>query len=265
MNGSALRVLLVDDEPLARVRLRTLLADMVDPPAEICGEAATAVQAMELLESTRPHVLLLDIHMPGMDGMQLAQRIRGSGGAQIVFVTASSEFALQAFDVDAADYLTKPVRAGRLQQALFKALARMRPAQSDTVTAQAVQTGSSMGTGTKTGAEILLIQERGRSQRLLLNEILYARAEQKYVILHIRSGQECIWDGSLNLLEEKYPEHFVRIHRSTLVRRQALRQLKHSIQADCGDSWLLQLEGLTGWLQVSRRQLPVVRQALGHV
>lgn len=83
MNGSALRVLLVDDEPLARVRLRTLLADMVDPPAEICGEAATAVQAMELLESTRPHVLLLDIHMPGMDGMQLAQRIRGSGGLRL--------------------------------------------------------------------------------------------------------------------------------------------------------------------------------------
>ena len=83
--------------------------------------------------------------------------------------------------------------------------------------------------------------------------------------LHIRSGQECIWDGSLNLLEEKYPEHFVRIHRSTLVRRQALRQLKHSIQADGGDSWLLQLEGLAGWLQVSRRQLPVVRQALEQV
>lgn len=265
MNGAALRVLLIDDEPLARTRLRSLLADIGDPSTEVCGEAATAMQAMELLESARPQVLLLDIHMPGMDGMQLAHRIGDTGGVQIVFVTASNEFALQAFDVDAADYLTKPVRAARLQQALFKAAARLHRAPGDPVTAHGAQAGAPVETGAKAGADILLIQERGRSQRLLLSEILYARAEQKYVILHTRSGQECIWDGSLNLLEEKYPEHFVRIHRNTLALRQALRQLKHSVQADGGDGWQLQLEGSIGWLQVSRRQLPAVRHALKHV
>ena len=267
MSGAALRVLLVDDEPLARTRLRSLLADIADPPTEVCGEAATAVQAMELLESARPQVLLLDIHMPGMDGMQLAHRIGGAGDVQIVFVTASNEFALQAFDVDAADYLTKPVRAARLQQALFKVVARLHraPLGDGPVMAHGARVGVPIEADAKAGADILLIQERGRSQRLLLSDILYARAEQKYVILHTRAGQECVWDGSLNLLEEKYPEHFVRIHRNTLVRRQALRQLKHSIQADGGDGWLLQLEGSIGWLQVSRRQLPVVRHALKHV
>jgi two-component system response regulator AlgR len=265
MNGTALRVLLIDDEPLARTRLRSLLGDIADPPTEVCGEAATAVQVMELLESAKPQVLLLDIHMPGMDGMQLAHRIGGAGGVQIVFVTASNEFALQAFDVDAADYLTKPVRAARLQQALFKAAARLRQASGAPVTVQDAQVGIPIETGAKAGADIFLIQECGRTQRLLLSEILYARAEQKYVILHTRSGQECIWDDSLNLLEEKYPEHFVRIHRNTLALRRALRQLKHSVQTDGGDRWQLQLEGSIGWLQVSRRQLPAVRHALKHV
>ena len=289
MNGSALRVLLVDDEPLARVRLRTLLADMVDPPAEICGEAATAVQAMELLESTRPHVLLLDIHMPGMDGMQLAHRMvqqihPAAQGyrPQIVFVTASSDFALQAFDMAAADYLTKPVRAERLQQALHKAMAALAMQQAawavpqgDAATAPLtmqpvgqppVPHAASHSAGAAGAAtEALLIQERGLSQRLPLSDILYARAEQKYVILHTRLGREWVWDGSLSQLEEKYPHVFVRIHRSTLVQRQLLRQLKHCVQADGSEGWLLQLEGASNLLPVSRRQLAAVRQAMQNL
>ena len=108
MNASmpVLRVLLVDDEPLARTRLRSLLADISHPATEVCGEAESAAQTMALLENTRPDVVLLDIHMPGMDGMQLAQRISRAGGLpQIIFVTASMDFALQAFDVAAAESL----------------------------------------------------------------------------------------------------------------------------------------------------------------
>lgn len=295
---AAWRVLLVDDEPLARSRLRSLLSDITRPATEVCGEAGSAAQAIELVESAQPHIVLLDINMPGMDGMQLAQRLKqrlnpvGQLPPQIVFVTASSDFALQAFDVAAADYLTKPVRAERLQQALLKAAAAWAMQQdaltrASTHPASGITTGQTpsvmnslsvqgvAGIGAAAGGTVaaggatphtqlpsLLIQERGLSHRLDLNDILYARAEQKYVILHTRLGREWVWDGSLTQLEEKYPQFFVRIHRSTLVQRQLLRQLKHSVQADGSEGWLLQLEGVANCLPVSRRQLPTVRQAM---
>lgn len=308
---AAWRVLLVDDEPLARSRLRSLLADISRPATDVCGEAGSAAQAIELLESTHPHIVLLDIHMPGMDGMQLAQRLKqrlnpvGQVPPQVVFVTASSDFALQAFDVAAADYLTKPVRAERLQQALLKATAAwamqqealaggaaraVTQAAAHAIGNGAGQTPAAMnlpgsqgvaglaaagiggavaGSGLMPGATTppapspsLLIQERGLSHRLDVSDILYARAEQKYVILHTRLGREWVWDGSLTQLEDKYPQFFVRIHRSTLVQRQLLRQLKHSVQADGSEGWLLQLEGVAHCLPVSRRQLPAVRQAM---
>ncbi len=278
--AAVLRVLLVDDEPLARSRLRSLLADITHPATEVCGEAGSAAQALELLESTRPHLVLLDIHMPDMDGMQLAQRIaqppsHAGKGPQIVFVTASSDFALQAFDVAAADYLTKPVRAERLRQALHKAVTalamqqeafamppatHMGPAPAQAAAANGA--GATAGGTADPASASLLIQERGLSHRLALRDILYARAEQKYVILHTRLGREWVWDGSLHQLEEKYPHFFVRIHRNTLVQRQLLRQLKRSVQLDGGEGWLLQLEGAGCWLPVSRRQLASVRQAM---
>lgn len=303
---AAWRVLLVDDEPLARSRLRSLLADITRPATDVCGEAGSAAQAIELVESAQPHIVLLDINMPGMDGMQLAQRLKqrlipvGQVLPQIVFITASGDFALQAFDVAAADYLTKPVRAERLQQALLKASAAWAM-QQNALIAGAAQ-GTSTGAGRASAAmslpgqgvagigsaafgagavaesghgmasnaasvlhaqvPSLLIQERGLSHRLDLSDISYARAEQKYVILHTRLGREWVWDGSLTQLEEKYPQFFVRIHRSTLVQRQLLRQLKHSVQADGSEGWLLQLEGVAHCLPVSRRQLPTVRQAM---
>ena len=286
LQTAALRVLLVDDEPLARSRLRSLLADISSPAVEVCGEAGSAAQALELLQSAQPHIVLLDIHMPGMDGMQLAQRLMQRAGLvgqapQIVFVTASSDFALQAFDIAAADYLTKPVRAERLKQALLKAVAALAMQQGALPTLQAAQdagqatamqgmppdlaaAGATQANARNAAAHgcSLLIQERGLSHRLALNEILYAHAEQKYVILYTRQGREWVWDGSLNQLEEKYPQFFVRIHRSTLVQRQLLRQLKRSVQADGSEGWLLQLEGVATPLPVSRRQLPSVRQAM---
>ena len=289
LQTAALRVLLVDDEPLARSRLRSLLADISHPATEVCGEAGNAAQALDLVASTQPHVVLLDIHMPGMDGMQLAHRmaqhinpVEHGHRPQIVFVTASSDFALQAFDMAAADYLTKPVRAERLQQALHKAMAALAMQQAawavpqgDAATAPLtmqpvgqppVPHAASHSAGAAGAAtEALLIQERGLSQRLPLSDILYARAEQKYVILHTRLGREWVWDGSLSQLEEKYPHVFVRTHRSTLVQRQLLRQLKHCVQADGSEGWLLQLEGASNLLPVSRRQLAAVRQAMQNL
>ena len=258
--STTLRVLLVDDEPLARARLRSLLTDIDTPATHICGEAATAAQAIEQINASQPQVLLLDIHMPGMDGMELAQRLQNhhrisTGACQIIFVTASSEHALQAFDVAAADYLTKPVRSQRLQLALHKAAAQLAAAGQQPAPAPT----------TSAAPASLLLQERDQSQRLPLAEILYARAEQKYVTLRTRNGGELLWDGSLSQLEDQHPQHFVRIHRNTLAQRQAMRQLKLCPQSDGSEGWLLQLESCTEWLPVSRRQLPVVRQALQNL
>jgi len=117
----ALTVLLVDDEPLARSRLRALLAECVLPPGTAVGEAANAAQAQASMAQHLWDVVLLDVHMPGLDGMALAALWREQGvRPAVVFVTAHPEHALQAFEVEAVDYLTKPVRRERLQQALEK-------------------------------------------------------------------------------------------------------------------------------------------------
>ena len=254
-SGHVLRLLIVDDEPLARLRLETLLKDMQLPVAiELAGQAESAMQALDLAKSVRPDAMLLDIHMPAIDGMTLAHEMRRQHPyCQLIFVTAHSEHALHAFEVAATDYLTKPVRRERLHNALLKVLAQ-RSLQQNMPLANTPPTVGKQ--------ESLLIQDRERSQRLPLSEILYAKAENKYIILHTIHKHEWIWEGSLNMLEEKYPQHFLRIHRNTLVQRHMLRQIKHCIQADGSEGWLLQLVGSSEWLPVSRRQLPLVRQAL---
>src|ERR1700704_6087586 len=121
-----IRVLLVDDEELARLRLRSLVADCPDPKAEVVGEAANATQALVWLASQSCDLVLLDIHMPGRDGTQLAAELRQHvSPPAVVFVTAHAEHALKAFDLEAVDYLTKPVRRERLQAALRRVAQRI--------------------------------------------------------------------------------------------------------------------------------------------
>ncbi|MFM7332592.1 MAG: LytR/AlgR family response regulator transcription factor, partial [Brachymonas sp.] len=123
MSPNILNVMVVDDELLARSRLKTLLADCPEPPCLLAAEAADAMEAMAKLRSTPADVVLLDIHMPGADGLQLARELRSiRPELAIIFVTAHAEHAVEAFELDVTDYLTKPVRAERLHKALLKAL-----------------------------------------------------------------------------------------------------------------------------------------------
>ncbi len=162
-----LKVLIVDDETLARSRLRTLLGDCTDPRVDTIGEAANAVQAMEHIQRTAFDLVLLDIHMPGVDGMALAATLHQlPSPPQIVFVTAHAEHAVQAFELEAVDYLTKPVRLERLQQALQKV---QRPGRC-----RQQRCGQPAG-------ECLVIQERGRSERVPLADVVYLKAELKYI------------------------------------------------------------------------------------
>ncbi len=247
MTTAPLRVLLVDDEPLARARLRALLGDCSEPATQVVGELASADQALAWLDRHPVDLVLLDIHMPGMDGMALARALRTTDpAAAVVFVTAHAEHALTAFEVEALDYLTKPVRLERLQQSLQKTeryRKEIRGPESDFTQIS------------------LFIQDRGRTERIPLAEVLFFKAELKYVTVQTAQRSH-ILDGSLNELEARYGALFLRVHRNALVARRALRALEKHHDPEEGDGWALRLHGTDALLAVSRRQLATVREAL---
>ncbi|NMM78100.1 DNA-binding response regulator [Acidovorax sp. SRB_14] len=250
-----MNILVVDDEPLARQRLRTLLADCsADAPhsaPHAVAEAASAAEAMERLAPTGGRafdLVLLDIHMPGQDGLGLAHQLRTlAHPPALVFVTAHTDHAVSAFELDAVDYLTKPVRRERLQQALAKAR-------------RAVGTPALAAAPPRAG-EALLIQDRGRTERVPLAEVLYFKAEQKYVTVRT-AARSYILDGALSELEARHAPHFLRIHRNALVARRAVRALEKHDDPEEGEGWAVRLQGLGELLAVSRRQVAAVREEI---
>lgn len=253
---ASLAVLVVDDEPLARLRLRTLLGDCRDPSACVVGEAGDAVAAMALLPHHRCDVVLLDIHLPGTNGLQLAQALADlPTPPAVVFVTAHAEHAVTAFDLEALDYLTKPVRLERLQTALRKVQknAEQRSEQNQATEADLFKNH-------------VLIHDRGRAERVPLADILYLKAELKYVTVRT-ADRTLVYDGSLGEFEERHGHHWLRIHRNALVARHAIRALEKHHDPDeadgRGEGWALRLNGVPEPLAVSRRQLAAVREALG--
>jgi len=242
-----LQVLVVDDETLARARLRTLLGDCTAPAANVGGEAANATQAMELLRRQAFDAVLLDIRMPGADGLALAQALRMlEQPPAVIFVTAHAEHAVEAFELEAVDYLTKPVRLERLQAALQKV-------ERSTIAARGAQP--------EVMPEVLVIQDRGRTERVPLTEVLYFKAELKYVTVRT-AARSYILDSSLSELEEKYPAQFMRVHRNALAARHAVRALEKHDDPEEGEVWAVRLNGIDEVLAVSRRQLSAVREAL---
>jgi two-component system response regulator AlgR len=243
----SLQVLVVDDEALARSRLRTLLVECTAPPATVGGEAANAAQAMEMLLRRKFDAVLLDIHMPGADGLVLAQALRSMAQPPaVVFVTAYAEHAVEAFELEAVDYLTKPVRLERLQAALQKV-------------ERLVQ--SRLAGPPDESAPMLLFQDRGRTERVPLVEVLYFKAELKYLTVRT-AARSYILDASLSELEERHAAQFLRIHRNALVARHAMRALERYDDPEEGDGWAVRLHGIDEVLAVSRRQLGAVREAL---
>jgi len=265
-----LRILIVDDEPLARLRLRSLVDAVTDPPCEVVAEAATGSQAAAWLRDHGCDLVLLDVQMPGMDGLQLADSLAqraavGHAVPMIVFVTAYAMHALRAFELDAIDYLTKPVRRERLQAALARA--SQRQAQRAAVLKQ-----SPADAMAAPDADFITITDRGRLRRVPLTDVLYFKAELKYVTLRT-AGDSHVLDGALSDLEQRYGDRFLRIHRNALVARWAVRELeRHAAQsgaelersepAETADSWAVRIVHVDEWLAVSRRQVAAVREAL---
>lgn len=245
--GRPLKALIVDDESLARARLRTLLEQCPLPPVQVEGEAANAAQALALLARQPVDVVLLDIRMPGPDGMALARRLSTMAEPPcIVFVTAHAEHALQAFEIEAVDYVTKPVRLSRLVLALQKVERRTRSAVP-------MPTGAS--------ASFLTVQDRGRTERVPLGEVVYLKAELKYITLRT-AGRSLILDGALSELEERHGAYFLRIHRNALVARSRVRALEKHYDDEEGEGWAVRMDGVDEVLAVSRRQLAAVRELL---
>ena len=253
-----MRVLIVDDEPLARNRLRRLLIEMSPVPSAI-QEAANAAEALRTIDSAASmavpfDVVLLDIHMPGQTGLELAQTLHTLPHAPaVVFVTAHTQHALSAFEVSATDYLTKPVRRERLAAALQKVelLAQGKSAQT-AQNAEAAQGSAD---------EALLITDRGRSERVRLADVVYFKSELKYVTVRTNT-HEYLWTGSLNELEQRYADRYLRVHRNALVMPAAIRSLEKMQDTEDADGWQLHLFGIADTLRVSRRQLPLVRALL---
>ncbi len=245
-----LKVLLVDDEALARSRLKTLLGDCTDPLAIVNGEAANATQALELLKRHAFDVILLDINLPGANGLTLATLLRDMPNAPaVVFVTAHAQHAVQAFELEALDYLTKPVRLERLKATLQKVARQV----------QALQT--LQGADADAPEEVLIIQDRGGTLRVPLAQVIYLKAELKYVTVRT-TAHSYIFDGSLSELEEKYKAQFMRIHRNALIARRAVRALQKQMDAEEGEGWAVRLDGIEELLFVSRRQVAAVREAI---
>jgi two-component system response regulator AlgR len=242
----SLQVLVVDDEPLARARMRTLLGDCRSPAVTVGGEAGNAIEAMEALRRGSFDAVLLDVHMPGADGLAFAQALRGMPREPaVVFVTAHAEHAVAAFELEAVDYLTKPVRLERLQAALQK-VERMLSARGTSATAL---------------PEMLVIQDRGRTERVPVSEVLYFKAELKYITVRT-AARSYILDASLSDLEDRHAALFLRVHRNALVARRAVRALEKHDDPEEGEGWAVRLTGIDELLAVSRRQLTAVREAI---
>jgi len=240
-----LKVLIVDDEPLARLRLRSLIESLGEPPAEVAGEAADAEQALAWLGNETADLLLLDIRMPGRSGLALAAALRAlPRPPAVVFVTAHAEHALAAFDLEAVDYLTKPVRRDRLQAALQRVQQRLQPPLAAAA-----------------AGPVLVVHDRGRVLRLPLTEVLYLKAELKYVTLRT-AGHSYVLDDALADLEQRLGEGFLRVHRNAVVARHAVRALEYRSEDGGEEGWAVRVAPHDEWLAVSRRQLPAVREAL---
>ena len=254
----ALRVLVVDDEELARMRLKSLVAECAEPRAVVVGEAANAAQAMVWLATRSCDLLLLDVQMPGRDGTQLAAELRlREPSPAIVFVTAHAEHALKAFDLEAIDYLTKPVRRERLQAALRRVAQRRgflpQPATGDESVADA-------------DVPVIVVTDRGRVVRVPATDVLYLKAELKYVTLRTANHTHVL-DDSLAELEERLGDRFLRVHRNALVAKRAVRALERRAIAgeapeEGVEGWGVCIAPVNEWLAVSRRQVAAVREAL---
>lgn len=242
--NSALRAMIVDDEEPSRRRLRIVLADCFDLiHNEVVGESRNGREAVDMSMDLRPDVVLMDINMPKMNGIEAARHInKMASPPAIIFTTAYDEYALDAFSVHAIDYLMKPVRREHLAASLRRA--------------SAFSAGQlALLAESQSGARTHFSISRGRKLILVpVEDVTHLKAEEKYVIVHTKDGAYEIEEALANL-EREFPRRFVRIHRNCLIARDCLSGFERMRNG----AWGAVLRGLTEILPVSRRQGRVVQ------
>ncbi len=226
----AFRILIVDDEPLARERLRDLLRS--EPSAELIGECTNGPDAIAAIRRDRPDVVFLDVQMPGCDGIQVVHDLPAEHRPAIVFVTAHDRFAIEAFGVHATDYLLKPFDRDRLVLALQRATA-------DLGTRHTVNLGARLGTVLAHAASAprqparLAFRSDGRYVFLDAGEIRWAEADGNYVRLHVVNRSPLMLHDTLSTIEERLgPAEFTRINRSAVVRRDQVKEIQFTAHGD---------------------------------
>lgn len=254
MSDKSLRIMIVDDEAPARRRLRDVLSDNSAALAlSVVGEASNGKEAIALLETCKPHVLLLDIRMPIMDGIETAEHLlKLEPPPAVIFTTAFDDYAVQAFEVNAIDYLLKPIRPERLIAALQKARA---------LTASRMDALKSVAGKARTH---ISIGDRGRILLVPLTDVVFLKAELKYVTVRTLA-KEYLLEESLVKLEQEFAEGFVRIHRNCLLARayiEGFERVEHDSDEGegAGSGWVARIRGMTERLPVSRRQQHIIKE-----
>ncbi len=249
-HSAPLTIFIVDDEPPARNRLKELLQDCAQHiPLKLLGEAANGQQALDQLSATPADVVLVDIRMPQMDGIELAQHLnKMSPPPAIIFTTAYDTYAIKAFELHAIDYLLKPIRQQRLLDTLLRARTAVK-IQAEVLrklTSQARRNLSS--------------HERGKVYLIPIEQVLYLRAELKYITVRTLA-REYLIEESLNALEQEFAEIFIRIHRNCLVAKKSIEGFEKLTEADTNEThWTVKLKGLSEQLPISRRQQHIVKE-----
>lgn len=238
-----LRVLIVDDEPPARERLRSLLEEIGN--LDIIGDAANGTQALKLAVDLSPDVVLLDVRMPGMDGIEAARQLNSLvEPPAVIFTTAYDEYAINAFDAQAVGYLLKPIRKEKLAAALSQAGRLTRPQlQRIAATTDAPPRRTHIAARNREGLRLIPIEE-----------ILFFFADQKYTTVRHVNGEDLIED-SLRSLEDEFGPAFVRIHRNALVSVRYLERIERNAEGQ----YFVRVRGCEGPLQVSRRMAAELR------
>jgi two-component system response regulator AlgR len=249
MSVTKLRIAVTDDEAPARSRLKDLLEDVAEMlPLELLVEAENGRQLLDLIEKQPVDVVLMDIRMPEMDGLETAQHLHKlDEPPHVIFTTAYDDYAISAFELHAIDYLVKPIRLRRLHDAL---------ARTRSITRVSLDVLNEVAHDARTH---LSAQERGKVYLVPVSDIRYLRAELKYVTIRT-ADREILLEESLSRLEQEFTERFVRIHRNCLVAKEYIEAFEKEAIDGSDARWVVRVRDVDETLAVSRRQQHIVRQ-----
>lgn len=262
-----IRILIVDDEPLARDTIRLLLDEQDD--VEIVGEAKDGDEAVSMIESAKPDLVFLDIQMPGKTGFEVIQAVGAENMPVVIFATAYDEYALKAFDAQALDYLLKPYDDERFEEALNRGRNRVGERKIGSLSNQLVSLMAEHKTGKPVDRPAGPVEVRDRSERILIKErdsvffvktenIDWVEAAKDYVVIHIGQKKHLLRESMTRMEKRLDPNTFVRIHRSSIVNIERIKELKSYFH---GDYIVYMKDGSE--LKLSRRYWSRVEEVLG--